>query len=889
MNVMTEEPPVRPDEGGGATAATITNGDAAVIRAEVGSASDVLFPLWPLESVIAVNPLGNLDSEPFESAGTTVAAALGAAWLPGAGYLAAARDDGRISDEDIEAALLRAASEGRLTGRPGAFDSPVEDGDTDSGTDPVTAEVSKWCAAFLDDGQATWPMPGRDEGLYSAWKSLVAVDPTSRRLGGGDLRERAGHLPALPEAALGQLLGELGVEPGERPEAIRRLLGRCPGWGSAIRWRSERTRGGHPADLVDLCAIVAFYVVAFEGALDLAARGEGAADERVVLLEALEWHWRDRLLAKLGGDVHRELARPDAQAVFCIDARSEGIRRHLEAAGNYETVGFAGFFGLAVSNRPLGAPAGVAQCPVLVEPGAETTESPLPGSEREAERWLARRRSRAATIEAFHRTKNDLSSKFALAELTGWFLGPLAAARTLAPGRAIRPAVKPATEPVVSRPSREQAEAEAASIEREDLLTLARVVLGRGARRIAEVDVEALRRQLVSSEGLEIAAPPRVRSRRWAEFLAEADRMIDPRSHEELVARIGSVGMTEVDQIGWAEVSLRMMGLTENFGRIVLLCGHGSTNVNNPYGSALDCGACGGNQGGPNARVAAVLLNSPSVRTGLAERGIDIPADTVFVAGLHDTATDEVEIFDFDQVPVTHRSDLLHLRRDLARAGRALAEERAARLPEGHTSKPRTRSRDWAQVRPEWGLARNAAFIIGPRDLTAGLDLECRTFLHSYRADADPDGSGLETILTAPLVVAEWINLQYYFSTVDPEVFGAGDKTLHNVVGLHGVQTGSGGDLRMGLPRQSVFAGDRAYHEPMRLLAVVEAPRERIKGIVDRNPVLREMLGGGWAALCARSGPGEPWFRLRRDLEWEQWKPAGELIAGTDEGGRDDA
>lgn len=366
--------------------------------------------------------------------------------------------------------------------------------------------------------------------------------------------------------------------------------------------------------------------------------------------------------------------------------------------------------------------------------------------------------------------------------------------------------------------------------------------------------------------------------------------MLDGRAHDALVARIGSVGMTAADQIAWAEVALRMMGLTEDFARIVLLCGHGSTNVNNPYGSALDCGACGGHHGGPNARVAAALLNLERVRAGLAERGIDVPGDTHFVAGLHDTATDTVEILDEDLVPVTHRSDLLHLRRDLASAGRALAEERAGRLPDGNRTPPTVRARDWAQIRPEWGLARNAAFVVGPRSLTTGLDLECRTFLHSYRAEADPDGSGLETILTAPLVVAEWINLQYYFSTVDPDLFGAGDKTLHNVVGLHGVQTGPGGDLRIGLPRQAVFAGDRPYHEPMRLLAVVEAPRDRIAAIIDRNAVLWEMLGGGWVAMCARSGPGEDWFRLRRDLEWERWRPAGELVrAGAGEGGRDDA
>lgn len=866
--------------------------DASLIRAEVSQAADVLFPLWPLESFIAVNPLGNLASDPFETAGAVAAGALGARWLPDHAYLADARERGRIAAEDIEAALLRAASEGRGAVAPRAVDAAVRRpaGDSEKVADPVVHEVSKWCAAFLDTGQSTWPMPGRERGLYRAWRELVEVDPSSRRLGAGDIRERAGALPDRPEEALSELLDALGVSPEDRPAALRRLLGRCPGWGSAIRWRNERTRGGHPVDLVELCAIIAFYVCSLEGSIT-ADDGGDEADERIILLEAFEWHWRDQLISRLGtGDRGDEAVRPDAQAVFCIDARSEGIRRHLEAAGSYETLGIAGFFGLAVSHRPLGAPVGAAQCPVLVEPAAETTESPLPGSEAVAERWLAGRRSEAAAIEAFHRTKNDLSSKFVLAELTGWFLGPLAAAQTLAPGKAPARVGPPATEPVVERPSREQAEAEAASIERENLRRLARVVIGRGADRVGEVDLEALRRNLVTAADAIPLAPPRIRAGRWARFVAEARRMLDEHAHEALVERIGSVGMTAADQIAWAEISLRMIGLVEGFARIVLLCGHGSTNTNNPYGSALDCGACGGHHGGPNARVAAALLNLERVRLGLAERGIEIPDDTHFVAGLHDTTTDTVEIFDEDLVPVTHSSDLLHLRRDLASAGRALAGERARRLPDAEHGRPWTRARDWAQVRPEWGLARNAAFVVGPRSLTSGLDLECRTFLHSYRSDADLDGSGLETILTAPLVVAEWINLQYYFSTVDPDLFGAGDKTLHNVVGLHGVQTGPGGDLRIGLPRQAVFAEGQPYHEPMRLLAVVEAPRDRIAAIIDRNAILREMLGGGWVAMCARSDPSEDWFRLRRDLEWERWKPAGELVrAGADEGGRDDA
>ena len=55
-------------------------------------------------------------------------------------------------------------------------------------------------------------------------------------------------------------------------------------------------------------------------------------------------------------------------------------------------------------------------------------------------------------------------------------------------------------------------------------------------------------------------------------------------------------------------------------------------------------------------------------------------------------------------------------------------------------------------------------------------------------------------LLTAPVVVANWINLQYYASTVEPDQYGSGNKLLHNVVGGDlGVFEGNRGDLRIGL------------------------------------------------------------------------------------------
>ncbi|MHA7834597.1 MAG: putative inorganic carbon transporter subunit DabA, partial [Algiphilus sp.] len=142
-------------------------------------------------------------------------------------------------------------------------------------------------------------------------------------------------------------------------------------------------------------------------------------------------------------------------------------------------------------------------------------------------------------------------------------------------------------------------------------------------------------------------------------------------------------------------------------------------------------------------------------------------------------------------------------------------------------------------------------------------------FLHSYDWQSDGRGRALEIILTAPMVVAHWINSQYYFSTVDPQVFGAGSKTTQTVVGRLGVLQGNGSDLMTGLPEQSVLRPDgRPQHEPLRLLTVVYAPPERIESVIQRNGVLQRLFDNEWVAVAAidpRSGdvrqrqPGGSW------------------------------
>ena len=624
------------------------------------------------------------------------------------------------------------------------------------------------------------------------------------------------------------------------------------------------------------------------------------SDHGPVWLHAFEADYHTRLLGQMNRAVSQpvpepsalEPARPYSQSVYCIDVRSEPFRRHLESVGAHETYGFAGFFAAFIRYRAWGKEHDTEQFPVIMRAKNEVREIPRSYLDHVVSRHEIRARWIHAGHTLLHDLKENVVTPYVMVESLGLFYGLPIFGKTFIPSlyrrwtawlqRLMVPAIA-TTLTVAKLPPAETAEmlaAEQHAIVRKAL----QEVVGLRSSRITPALVEGLRQRALNGQG-DLETPFFEAATQAGLSTEVQDRLIDSlqrqydlnaRSVSRHKERITRTGFTLEEQILTVDTALRMMGLTKRFARLVLFCAHGSTSDNNPYESALDCGACGGNEGKPNARVLAMMANNPSVRERLAKSGIDIPSDTHFLAGQMDTTTDEVRLFDLEDVPPTHRADLARLQEDLREASEFTSRERCGRFPEIRRplegpqaeSHVRRRSADWSQIRPEWGLSGNAAFVIGRRELTKGLDLGGRVFLHSYDYREDPNNRLLEVLLTAPQVVAQWINMEHYFSTVDNEVYGSGSKIYHNVVGRIGIMSGPWSDLRLGLARQTVMNGEVPYHEPMRLLTVVEAPRSRIDKLIARHDVLQNYYHNEWVHLVALDPEDGVWYRYRPSGEW---------------------
>lgn len=768
--------------------------DRAKLLAHIENASEAITPFWPLKNFIAANPLAGFENMGFSEAVTKGADLFGGKGFPSRKMGQKALEKGLIDKKILLQTLQK-------NGVEALFDTMIDQtkkremlsSPSTNALAPVDILFLKYLTAFLDEGQASWAMPEREKGFYSAWRALALHDSALPK----------DDIAALPEKALDALLEfTKDIQQDDLESALTAQLAALPGWAGFVKWRSRQKhypwQKAYPISLTEYLAVRVAMVMISGGSLQQRANAESSKEdiEGLCWLEAWEETYRTQLLSRLRDNDKTsrddsDEKRPDAQLVFCIDVRSEVIRRYIEAAAHYETFGFAGFFGAPIRHKAFGADIAVDSCPVLLQPQFETSEVACCGQEHATKTYASKQMSGKALGATIKDLKQDWAAAFAFIESAGIFYAARMIANTLSPVK----------------------------------VAFGRTVLGKVFLRKPKLKMTTAKEE---NQG-----------------------------H----------GLALSERIFHAEAALKIMGLTRNFAPIVLLTGHGSETINNPYAAGLDCGACGGNHGGPNARLMAAIFNEPAVRNALQERGIDIPDDTVFVGALHNTTTDEIDILDADLLAP---AALKTLQDNLHQARISANIERCAKF--GTKSLPLMRAADWAEVRPEWGLARNAAFIVGPRTLTKGLDLQGRTFLHSYNWEEDKDGKALEIILTAPMVVAEWINTQYYFSTVDNAHYGSGTKITHNVSGKIGVMQGNLSDLMTGLPLQSVASSDEEfYHEPLRLMTVVKAPIGRVTKLIAANKILQTLFDKGWVALTVmdpetgktmRYGTGKTWHEF---------------------------
>lgn len=859
MNMTAFDPPnenaICPDPQltDGAASHTAFGADEALsvrIEGACEQACQAIAPAWPLDRAIGVNPHWARTALSVRQVAARMGVLAGIQVFPTRDYQRQAWEEGRITQADLAAALAMLPAEQvaeltqaqciaalgctpKLPRLPLLIDVLDDDPDCHSRLSwrqAITHQISQTCAAYFDQHQADW-QPERVHGLYAFWRDTLTHDHGIGLLMGlPNLHRWLDALPATRQDAERWVIQRLQLPEEVWADYLEAVLLTVNGWASwcaYLGWQAG-LEGQTDAHLRDLLAIRLAWgalllecknaAVARQACAELQTQWSQApalfrqGQDALVIDEvwqlALEAGYQRqltrtlRLTQSLGSDAGEQQGI-EAQAVFCIDVRSEPLRRALEAVWPaIQTLGFAGFFGLPVAYTPLATSVHRPQLPGLLAPSLKVTDRIIPaalptdeasGTLTHAAACLSRQR-RFVWTEQWLAGSRWPGAAFSFVEAAGLsYLGKLAHWLT------------PSTRPRA----------------RDDLAGL----------------------------------PQRYRP----------------------VCRPALVGLDLDAKVSLAARVLHAMGLERNMAPLVLLVGHGSQTTNNVHAAALDCGACCGQTGEVNARVLAQVLNESAVRTGLQACGISIPEQTAFVAVLHNTTTDEIEGFDLDLLPPTASARWNRMQMVLDFACDQVRRERAPHLgldPRADHDQLltllRRRANDGAQTRPEWGLAGNAAFIMAPRCRTLGADLGGRCFLHDYDVENDPDGSVLESLMTAPMLVTHWINWQYHASTCDPMRLGSGNKVLHNVVGGHiGVFEGNGGDLRIGLAHQSLHDGMRWMHEPLRLSVFIEAPQQRIEDILMRHASIRQLVNNGWLHLFQMANDGGITRRLAR----QSWAP----------------
>ncbi|MDQ7085870.1 MAG: Na-translocating system protein MpsB [Sulfurovum sp.] len=530
--------------------------------------------------------------------------------------------------------------------------------------------------------------------------------------------------------------------------------------------------------------------------------------------------------------------KPLSAATFCLDVRSETIRRKIEESGAYITFGAGGFLGIPIAFVEFDKAHELLLAPAIVKPQNIVFEVPL----EDYHEYSTKNTMNKTSKKVLSDLKNNPYTPYIMVEAIGWIFSINLFGKTFFPKKTNAffenlKAKKPKTTYTLDKLSKSTIEIYVRKLHIKiikEKLNSVHIVL-------SEEEVEHLWKHLVFDARLTIELPEKILYALKVEYhISQEDYLIQKE-------KLSRVGFTLDEKVMYLENFLKMIGQVKDFPKFFTIVGHGSVSDNNPFESALDCGACGGSISLPNTRTLCMIGNNKEVRERLVQNGIDIAEEVRFIPALHITTTDEIKFYDTE---VLDREEIVRfeqVKEDFSRASMEAREERMAFLPNTNSQEEMLiKSMDWSEPRPEWGLAGNMGVFAGPRSSAKNIAFNNRLFLHSYDWKIDNDNADILTrIFDGPLVVGEWINLEHYFATVDNRVYGAGSKVYHNVVSKVGVYNGNYSDLKIGLPSQSVLLEGKAYHEPVRLLTFMEAPLDKVGKAVE-NSIAKPFILNEW-------------------------------------------
>lgn len=710
-------------------------------------------------------------------------------------------------------------------------------------------------AAFLDQGYADTPLPGRDQGFLHAFISLYSG---GNRWGEPWLVRLSEHLTRLQTAgrtaleSIAQSLRAFGVSEGSREQFVVQTLLALPGWAGMVHQLEHAPSWVYrPAPKDSLVEFLAVRLVLEQVVAEWLAREHLEWTQPIAELNAAKEPEMNCMLNREDSDAEVQLAFEIFQIAqimgwspSALDQYMSGVIREIT---NFDEIARRALFQEAYErnyrHQALEAIRGNLQRSPA-SPGRPVFQLCTCIDDRE---------------ESFRRHLEEVQPQCTTYGAAGFFAVAMyyrgiadASYKPLCPAPVTpRHYVKEDVGYTFSGEHARRAEA--------------RRRLGRWTHRVHSGSHTFVGGIVTSMLGSLAAFPLVARvlfPRLTSQLRRIAGRLVEPPQVTQLQLEryedrpgpdAGHVGFNVPEMVEVVQRLLEDIGLTDNFARLCLIVGHGSSSVNNPHSSAYNCGACAGKRGGPNARAFAHMANDFRVRLALVDRGIRVPADTWFLGAYHNTCDDSLGWFDLDRMPPSHHQLFEETKKACDEAALRNAHERCRRF---HSTRPNgslqdalrhveQRSEDLSQVRPEYNHATNALCLVGRREWSRGLFLDRRAFLTSYDPTQDDEsGRILARILAAVIPVCAGISLEYYFSCVDSTRYGAGSKLPHNLVGLLGVMEGAASDLRTGLYQQMV-----EIHEPMRLLFVVETRPEIIAKIIDENPAIRQLCDGDWVQL----------------------------------------